>query len=67
MLGLIVVGYAVFSAILGWRLVTVVTTSADAKRRADAIRMFGYVWGSGTLGAGLVGVVAIMYRLGMLI
>jgi len=66
MLGWLIAGYAVLSAILGWRLVSVVATSADEKHRADAIRMFGHIWGGSALGMGLIAGLVRLYELGLL-
>jgi hypothetical protein len=59
------IGFAV-SATLSWRLITVVTTSTDAQQRTDAIKMFGYIWGGGTIGTGLVSGAVKLYELGVL-
>jgi len=56
----------VVSAVLSWRLITVVTTSTDPVQRTDAIKMFGYIWGGGTLGTGLVSGMVKLYELGVL-
>jgi hypothetical protein len=61
-----IAGYAVFSAFLCWRLVTVVATSTDKKHRHDAIRMFGYIWSGSTLGTGLFAGVIRLHELGLL-
>jgi hypothetical protein len=64
-LTLFMTGFAV-STLLSWRLVTVVTKSADSNQREDAIRMFGYIWGGGTLTTGLVAVVVKLHEIGAL-
>ncbi|MGX7828309.1 hypothetical protein ACTG9Q_24780 [Actinokineospora sp. 24-640] len=43
-----------FAALISWRLVGVVVTNADAKHRQDAMRLCGYIWGSCSIGGGLV-------------
>jgi hypothetical protein len=60
-----VIGFAI-SALLSRPLITVVTTSVDVQQRADAIRMFGFIWGGGTVGTGLVSGAVRLYELGML-
>jgi len=60
-----VIGFAI-SALMSKPLITVVTTSTDVKQRADAIRMFGLVWGGGTVGTGLVTGAVRLYELGIL-
>lgn len=65
MLTLFMTGFAA-STLLSWRLVTVVTKSADSKQREDAIRMFGYIWGGGTLTTGLVATAVKLLEMGVL-
>jgi len=60
-----VIGFAI-SALMSRPLVTVVTTSTDVQQRADAIRMFGFIWGGGTVGTGLVSGTVKLYELGVL-
>jgi len=66
MLGWLIGGYAVVSAVLGWRLVGVVVNCADADQRKDAIKMFGYTWGGGTVGTGLIAGAVRLHELGLL-
>jgi hypothetical protein len=56
----------VFSAALAWRLVNVVAHSADKEQRRSAVTMFGMVWGTGSLGAGVLGVSPKLHELGLL-
>jgi len=60
----IVFGFAI-SALMSWRLVTVVTTSVDVQQRADAIRMFGFIWSGGTVSTSLVSGAVRLYELGL--
>lgn len=54
MLPWVLVGYAVFVAMLAWRLVNVVVNSADAEHRRSAVRALTIVWGSGSISAGML-------------
>lgn len=65
MLALFMTGFTA-STLLSWRLVTVVTRSTDSKQREDAIRMFGYIWGGGTLTTGLVATAVKLLEIGLL-
>jgi hypothetical protein len=57
----------VASAVLSWRLITVVVTKdTDENHRSDAIRMFGYLWGYGTIGTGLMSCMVRLFEAGLL-
>lgn len=62
----IIGAYAAYSAILAWRLVSVVVHSDDEQHRRSAIRMFTTVWGSSSLASGLVAAAVKLHEIGAL-
>lgn len=62
----VLVWYACFSAVLAWRLVSVVVTSRDAEHRRSAIAALAMVWGSGSVGAGALAMTVKLHELGVL-
>ena len=54
------------SAVMSWRLVTVITTSGDKQQRQDAIRMFGFIWSGGAVSTSVVSGAVRLYELGVL-
>ena len=66
MLAWLFVGYALFSAALAWRLVSVVVHSTDAEHRRSAVTALTMVWGSGSIGAGMLALAIRLHELGAL-
>jgi len=59
-------GYAVFSAMLAWRATGVAIHCQDAQQRKDAFKVLVVVWGSGTVGSGVLGAAMKLHELGVL-
>ncbi len=53
------------SAVMSWRLITVVVISTDEVHRRDAIRLCGYIWTGGTAGTGAVTALIKAHELGI--
>lgn len=66
MLVWVLLGYALFSAVLAWRLVGVVVSSGDGEHRRSAIAALTVVWGSGSIGAGALALTVRLHELGVL-
>jgi hypothetical protein len=62
----VLAGYGLFSALLAWRLVNVVVSSTDADHRRSAVTALAMVWGSGSIGAGMLAVAIRLHELGAL-
>jgi hypothetical protein len=62
----VLVAYGLFSALLAWRLVNVVVSSTDADHRRSAVTALTMVWGSGSIGAGMLAVAIRLHELGAL-
>jgi threonine dehydrogenase-like Zn-dependent dehydrogenase len=63
--GLIMV-YVIFSVVTAWRAAGVAIHSKNAQQRKDAFRVLALVWGSGTVGSGVIAGVTRLQELGWL-